>query len=77
MPLRSFLKRFKSMYHFDSSTNNVEKFLEHQGCELDRFLIKFTFVFKRHLQVRVQRFLLFEFGKNDQVRVHSPFQNIL
>ena len=49
----------------------------HQGCELDRFLIEF----KRHLQVRVQRFLFFEFkfefGKNDRVQVHSPVQNIL
>ena len=45
-----------------------------QGCELDRFLIEF----KRHLQVLAQRFLFFEFGKNDrvQVRVHSPVQNI-
>ena len=51
-----------------------------QGCELGRFLIELKF--ERHLQVRVQvqRFLFFEFkfefGKNDQVQVHSPVQNI-
>ena len=53
-----------------------------QGCELDRFLTEFEL--KTHLQVRVQRFIFFEFkfefGKNDrvriQVRVHSPVQNI-
>ena len=53
-----------------------------QGCELDRFLIEFKFEFKRHLQVRVQRILFFEFkfefGKTDRVRarVHSSLQNI-
>ena len=60
----------------------------YQGCELDRFLSKFKFEFKRYLQVRVQvrvlRILFFEFGKNDrvqrvqvwvQVRVRSPGMN--
>ena len=59
-----------------SKKNNIRN----QGCELDRFLIKFKFEFKKHLQVQVQKFLFFEFefGKNDrvQVRMYSPVQNI-
>ena len=51
-----------------------------ERSELDRFLIEFKFECKRHLHVRVQRFLFFEFkfefGKNDQVRVHNPIQLI-
>ena len=45
---------------------------EDQGCELDRFLTEFKFEFKRYLQVRVLRILIFEFkfefGKNDRVQ---------
>ena len=76
------MKSSKNSSSEDKATKTVELAVEtvelNQGCELDQFLIEFEF--KRHLQVqvRVQRFLFFEFGKNDrvQVRVHSPVQNI-
>ena len=69
-------QKFSVLTARNNTPNNsiIDGLCYYQGCELDRFLIELEF--KRHWQVRVQRFLFFkfEFGKDD--RVHSPVQNI-